>query len=469
MGELSRLYDEERPRLVRLVRRGRPLILVALALIALIAVAVILSGQWDGSTRQASASYHDRQRQLQQQLDQARSHGYTNQDLAPVTSRLAQVEAAREPVLPWSRPDFYRHQAAAISQLQGSLQGEEAQVLNESRVTASGHVDAARAEIQNDQQLGVDAASLQSFQARLAALVQGQQRATRLGDFRTLDAQANQLAADAKAMGKAQQLENQAIQQAAQQLIAQTGGNIDALKQIAGGIPGVRNEASIAAYLNYGNQFKADYQQLAVAYQRMERYAPLAGSADVNQVAQAAAAVQRYGGQVHQVLFSQLPAKMILVSFQDQHIWAYQNGQVAMQTPVTTGVRGVTDYGTDFGPLKVSSKDHPWQMKSPYPKGSPYYYDPTWVQWTVWFTPSKLESFHDASWEPDSQLGPNSQYDPSTRSHGCIHLPGGDAQWLYNWADIGIPVIVYPGNGQPVAEQLSEITTDAAGNPKTAA
>lgn len=470
MSDPFRPYDGRRLGRGAIGRRGRLLVLAALVLVALVVAAAILSVQGDRAATQAASASRDQQRALQQQLADARTRGYTTSDLAPIVTRLDQVQAEREPMLPWSRADFYRRQAAQVSQLQGSLQGDEAQVLNDARVSASRGVDGARNEIRYDQQVGVDAASLQSLQNRLAVVVQGQQQAAQLADFRKLDAQAGQLVADARAIGKAQQLENQVIQQAAQQLVAQAGGNVDALRQIAnGGLPTARNEASIAAYLNYGHLFKGDYEQLAVAYQRMERYAPLAASADVNQVAQAAAAVQRYGGQVHQQLYAVLPPKMILVSFQDQHMWAYQNGQSAMDAATTTGVRGVTDYGTDFGPLRVSSKDHPWQMRSPYPQGSQYYYPPTWVQWAVWFTPSKLESFHDANWEPDSQLGPGSQYDASTRSHGCIHVPANDAQWLYGWADIGIPVIVYPGNGQPVSEQLSEITTDAEGNPKTSA
>ena|SRR2546422_4622346 len=137
--------------------------------------------------------------------------------------------------------------------------------------------------------------------------------------------------------------------------------------------------------------------------------------------------------------------------------------------PVTTGIWGSTNYGTDFGPLRVSSKDHPWKMHSPYPKGSPLWYPDTVVQWTVWFTPGKLESFHDASWEPDSLLGPGSQFNPSTRSHGCIHVPRAKAQWVYEWSDIGTPVIVFPGNGQPVSDQVSQITTDTQGNPRVSA
>jgi len=139
-----------------------------------------------------------------------------------------------------------------------------------------------------------------------------------------------------------------------------------------------------------------------------------------------------------------------------------------METPVTTGIRGVTVYGTDFGAMKVVHKDHPWTMHSPYPKGSPYWYPDTVVQYATFFTWSG-ESIHDAAWEPDSLLGPGSQYNASTRSHGCVHVPFNDAVWMYNFAFVGMPVVVYPADGSPVANQHSHTTTDDKCNPLTPA
>jgi lipoprotein-anchoring transpeptidase ErfK/SrfK len=127
----------------------------------------------------------------------------------------------------------------------------------------------------------------------------------------------------------------------------------------------------------------------------------------------------------------------------------------------------VTDFGTDFGPMKVTMKSHPWTMHSPWPKGSPFWYPDTPVQWATFFT-NTGESIHDASWQPDSTLGPGSQFDPSTRSHGCIHIPFDKAQWMFDWADVGVPVVVYPADGTPVANQLALATTNAQGTPGSA-
>jgi lipoprotein-anchoring transpeptidase ErfK/SrfK len=118
-----------------------------------------------------------------------------------------------------------------------------------------------------------------------------------------------------------------------------------------------------------------------------------------------------------------------------------------------------------MGPMKVLRKDSPWKMHSPWPKGSPYWYPDAVVQWTAFFTVSG-EAFHDAYWQPDSTLGPGSQFQSWTRSHGCVHLPYAQAHWMYDWADEGTPVDVYPGDGTPVTNQLALMTTDKNGVPR---
>jgi hypothetical protein len=38
---------------------------------------------------------------------------------------------------------------------------------------------------------------------------------------------------------------------------------------------------------------------------------------------------------------------------------------------------------------------------------------------------------------------------------------------MYNFADVGMLVVVYPGDGSPVSNQLSLITTDDQGKPQS--
>ena len=81
----------------------------------------------------------------------------------------------------------------------------------------------------------------------------------------------------------------------------------------------------------------------------------------------------------------------------------------------------------------------------------------------LWFTDNG-EGLHDASWQPDATLGPGSQNGPFA-SHGCVHVPLAAVTTLYQWAPIGTPVVVYPGDGASAMSQVAQQTVDAAGNP----
>jgi lipoprotein-anchoring transpeptidase ErfK/SrfK len=138
----------------------------------------------------------------------------------------------------------------------------------------------------------------------------------------------------------------------------------------------------------------------------------------------------------------------------------YDRGQVVVDTPVTTGRPALA---TDIGAMRVLRKDAPWTMQSPWPKGSPEWYPDTVVQMVLWFTKNG-EGRHDASWQPVSTLGPGSQYGPFARP-GCVHLPLAAIRTLFDWAPIGPPVVVFPGDGSPAASQALQQSVDAMGNP----
>jgi hypothetical protein len=129
--------------------------------------------------------------------------------------------------------------------------------------------------------------------------------------------------------------------------------------------------------------------------------------------------------------------KWIVISLECQELSAYQNGQLLEDMLVTTGRPALP---TQRGHTHVLNKNHPFLMVSPWPRGSQYYYNPSWVQYVTWIWPNGT-GIHDAYWEPDSALGPGSPLGPYA-SHGCVHVTLPMAQWIYNWADIGIPVDV---------------------------
>jgi lipoprotein-anchoring transpeptidase ErfK/SrfK len=129
--------------------------------------------------------------------------------------------------------------------------------------------------------------------------------------------------------------------------------------------------------------------------------------------------------------------KWIVLSLECQELSAYQDGQLLEDMLITTGRPALP---TERGHTHVLSKNHPFLMISTWPRGSPYYYNPSWVQYVTWIWPNGT-GIHDAYWEPNSGLGPGSTLGPYA-SHGCVHVTLPMAQWIYYWADVGTPVDV---------------------------
>jgi lipoprotein-anchoring transpeptidase ErfK/SrfK len=443
---------------------------LALKVVAGVAALGLLAGGvgvavWSNSAaNQAALTYKAKRDKLDANLRTAGQQGYTAADLAPITSQESSLEASQKPWFVLDQAPYYDGLTARTGDLQGQLTTLQQHLVDQARADVTKQSDAAKASITQAQQANASDQDLLGLQQRLDTVARAQGAAHTLKDYRAADLQVHSVAQDAAAIYAQVQQENQQIQTAAQQLVSQNGGNVAAI-QAAGNqaVANANNDGSVIAYLSKEIQFK-DADKVTRMTSRLGKYAGLIGSADVNQAAQGTAAAQMYSSQIRQALVDGLPAKSVIVSFQDQHVWAFEGSKVVMDNPVTTGIRGVSDFGTDFGPMKVLHKDHPWKFQSPWPKGSPHWYPDTVVQWTAFFT-STGEAFHDASWQPDSTLGPGSQYTQGLQSHGCIHLPADKAEWMYNWTDVGTPVIVYPGDGSSVANQLSQITTNDAGVP----
>ena len=441
-------------------RRG----LLALCIAAMLGLLAVVIAESNVDSVQAYAAYQSQRSQFESAAAQAQAQGYTPADLRPVTDRLAQLEAQPEPVWVGSRAPFYRDQSTQIAALRTALKEREQSVMSDARDQSGQALTTAKTALANDTTLEVDQTDLGPLQTRLDTLTSTLAAAVKIVDVRSVATDAKRLADDATKLGAAQQVENDAVKAAAAALEAKDANNIDAIrKEGKDALFSGRNDASLAAYENKGSRMP-NFAAINSAYNRLEKFAPKLDSSTLDDVALGAAAVQRYGGQVHTVLFDGLGPKHVVVSFIAQHVWAYENGKLVMDTPVTTGIRGDTTYGTDFGPMKILYRSHPFKFHSPWPQGSQYWYPDATVQWTAFFT-SSGEAFHDAYWQPDSTLGPGSQFQSWTRSHGCIHLTYSQAAWMYNWAVEGTPVDVYPGDGTPVSQQLAQMTTDNQGNP----
>jgi lipoprotein-anchoring transpeptidase ErfK/SrfK len=136
--------------------------------------------------------------------------------------------------------------------------------------------------------------------------------------------------------------------------------------------------------------------------------------------------------------------KVIGVSIAEQRLYAYENGQAVYSTLVMTG-RG--SLPTPTGTFHVFAKLSPTTFYSPWPKGSPEWYPPTYINYALEFKPGGF-FLHDATWHSVFGPGTNAWHDDpefgwQNGSHGCVAMPLDAAAWLYNWAPIGTTVNIY--------------------------
>ena len=107
------------------------------------------------------------------------------------------------------------------------------------------------------------------------------------------------------------------------------------------------------------------------------------------------------------------------------------------QTPVRTmlALRGIAQFPTPTGIFSILRRVPNETMDSltlGIPHSSPFGYYVTNVLYTQYFTPDGA-SFHDNYWS--SNFG-------GIGSHGCMGLSLADSKWLWDWASIGVPVVV---------------------------
>ena len=123
------------------------------------------------------------------------------------------------------------------------------------------------------------------------------------------------------------------------------------------------------------------------------------------------------------------------VDITEQHIWFVVNGQVALETDVITGKKGVHD--TPTGVFTILEKIRNKTLRGrPGPDGKPSYLVP--VAYWMRVTWSGI-GFHDAGYR--SVFGGN-QYE-TLGSHGCINMPPAKAGELYNVLPVGTPVVIH--------------------------
>ena len=113
---------------------------------------------------------------------------------------------------------------------------------------------------------------------------------------------------------------------------------------------------------------------------------------------------------------------------------AYE-GQTALRSMLA--LRGIAVFPTPTGVFSILRRVPNETMDSMtlgIPHNSPYGYLVKNVLYTQYFTPDGA-SLHDNWWS--SNFG-------GSGSHGCLGLNLADSKWLWDWASIGVPVIVNP-------------------------
>lgn len=132
-------------------------------------------------------------------------------------------------------------------------------------------------------------------------------------------------------------------------------------------------------------------------------------------------------------------AKFIRVSVEKRHLWACEGEKLVRDSAVITGLRGHAETETPVGTYKIYAKAAGIRLTGSDSRGGWNYPVHTWMS----FLDNQYGTygFHDATWRPDSEFGSISP-DSDKASHGCIELPLGHAQWLYNWAPVGTVLTV---------------------------
>ena len=428
-------------------------LLAAVLLSLLLALGITLALTISAAGR-AADRYSVGHRNLVSELAMAHRAGYADADLGKVTGPLQAVETATAPPL-IGRREFFDHQVAQLANIEALLQAAEATALAQYKDQAASVLGEAEQAALDAEAVAPDPVDLATAQADLPTLRGRLGGAKDPAALRPLIAGAQAARDRLKKLGADQTVENSAIAAAAQALVAKHPGKVDDIRTEASqALAAARNDGTVAAYL----KLPGDERNV----RRLEVYGAQLPAVDVKQLAMAAAGVEHYQAAIHDYLVGHMPSKAIVLSLDAQQLTGYEGPKVVVDTPVTTGKPTLA---TDTGAMKVLSKESPWKMHSPWPRGSPYWYPDTLVHQVVWFS-NTGEGLHDASWEPASDYGKGSQLGRSA-SHGCVHVPNAAEDFLYNWAAIGTPVIVYPGDGTPVANQLKQSTVDANGQPLT--
>lgn len=116
------------------------------------------------------------------------------------------------------------------------------------------------------------------------------------------------------------------------------------------------------------------------------------------------------------------PGKYIDVNISEQRLYAFEGDHQVNSFLISSGL---WSHPTPLGQFYIYDKSRVTRMR-----GADY--DLPGVEWVSWW--SGDYSIHGTYWH--NNFG-------HRMSHGCINASNEDAQWIYNWDDIGTPVYVH--------------------------
>jgi len=119
--------------------------------------------------------------------------------------------------------------------------------------------------------------------------------------------------------------------------------------------------------------------------------------------------------------------KRIEVDISQQRLYAFEQGILRNSFLISSGINDATPLGNHQVLAKIPLVHYAWF----YGSGSPYNYDLGWVPYNLRFFPHIY--VHYAPWH---------QNFGHPMSHGCVNVGYANMEWIYNWAEEGIPLVV---------------------------
>lgn len=137
---------------------------------------------------------------------------------------------------------------------------------------------------------------------------------------------------------------------------------------------------------------------------------------------------------------------VLMVSQPESALRVYKDGKLIKSFVVTLGR---VELPVVPGVWPVLNRLSPTTFKSPYPKGSPYYYDPTPIHYAINYHWGGY-FVHDSWWRADYGTGTQFPHTDATGnvsasngSHGCVNMQLDQAAWVYNNTDFSTQIVIY--------------------------